>query len=62
MALEIRRAPVLYGEDAKHFLKEIENPERFKSSKSHEELQELMEKTKRIWAKYHAANAQLRPS
>jgi hypothetical protein len=26
MALEIRRTPVLYGEDAKRFLKEIENP------------------------------------
>jgi hypothetical protein len=24
MALEIRRTPVLYGDDAKHFLKEIE--------------------------------------
>ncbi len=61
MALEIRRTPVLYGEDAKHFLKEIENPGRFKSSQSKEELQELMEKTKRIWAKYHAAKTQVRP-
>jgi hypothetical protein len=55
MALEIRRTPVLYGEDAKRFLKEIENPEQFKDTRSKEELVAIMEKTKRIWAEYHAS-------
>jgi hypothetical protein len=55
MALEIRRTPVLYGEDAKRFLKEIENPDRFRTSQTKEELEETMEKTKRIWEKFYGS-------
>ncbi|MFN8397705.1 MAG: hypothetical protein U0176_24005 [Bacteroidia bacterium] len=43
MALEIRRTPVLYGEEARRFLKEIENPP--KSKLTTEELKEAMAKT-----------------
>jgi hypothetical protein len=46
MALEIRRTPVLYGEDAKRFLKEIENPQTSKFTK--EEIEESFEQAKRF--------------
>lgn len=54
MALEIRRTPVLYGEEARRFLREIENPDNFKVNKTKEELDALMEMTKQIWTDYRA--------
>jgi hypothetical protein len=48
MALEIRRTPVLYGEDAKRFLKEIENPK--PSLVSRERAIASMEQARRIFA------------
>jgi hypothetical protein len=52
MALEIRRTPVLYGEDAKRFLKEIENPK--PSNISRERVIESMEHARRFLAQLRA--------
>ena len=52
MALEIRRTPVLYGEEARRFLKEIENPKPSKISR--EEALESLKQARAIWAEYRA--------
>ena len=42
----------MYGEDAKRFLKEIENPKPSKFTK--EEVAKSFEDAKRIWAQFRA--------
>jgi len=50
MALEIKSPPVLYGKEAQEFL---ERAAQMKETKSREEVQESMRKTRSILAQYH---------
>ena len=52
MALEIRRTPVLYGEDAKRFLKEIEHPTPSKFTK--EEIEASRKLARHFWDQLRA--------
>jgi len=50
MALEIKSPPVLYGKEAREFYKKVAEA---KESRSKEELQESMRKSKVILAQYY---------